>query len=168
MIRPDFREPAGAVFSPCGRFRHLLWRCWDASLPTLGLCCLNPSKAAADREDQSSRKFRGFAERLGCGSYITSNLYDWIATDPKDLKAAGYPVSDQNDSAIGIVAHLAQVFVCAWGAEARGLSRPAEVMKLVRGAGARPMALALTADGIPRHPLMLPYSCTPQPFGGKA
>lgn len=160
----NFREPSGAVFSPCGRFRHLLWRCWDAALPTMGYCCLNPSTAGKDVEDQSSLKFRGFAERNGCGSYITSNLYDFKATDPKDLKAAGYPLSEQADHAIRVAAQLSRIFVVAWGANARGLSRPIEVLALLRSLGVKPFALALTADGIPRHPLMLPYSSELQPF----
>lgn len=165
MLRPDFSQrPAGAVFSPCGDFRPLLWRCWNQTLPTLGFCCLNPSTAGAEREDQSSRKFRGFAERLGFGGYLTSNMYDFIATDPKDLKAAGFPRSDKADFAIELTARLTHTFVCAWGAHARGLSRPAEVLRIVRAAGATPKALAFTADGIPRHPLMLPYTCTLLPF----
>jgi hypothetical protein len=162
MIRPDFSQrPAGAVFSPCGDFRPLLWRCWNQTLPTLGFCCLNPSKAGAEREDQSSRKFRGFAERLGFGSYITCNLYDYIATDPKFLKKVGYRTSEANDAAIRLVAKLAATFICAWGAEARGLARPAAVLQLLHEEGTKPMALALTADGIPRHPLYLPYTCQP-------
>jgi hypothetical protein len=165
VIRPDFaKQPNGAHFSDCGQFRHLLWRCWDPSLPTLGYCCLNPSMAGADREDQSSRKFRGFASLLGYGSYITCNLYDFIATDPKFLKKLGYPTSEANGAAIKLVAKLSAQVICAWGAEARGLARPAAVLKLLRVEGVTPMALKLTDDGIPRHPLYLPYSCTPVPL----
>jgi hypothetical protein len=165
VIRPDFSaQPNGALFSACGQYRPLLWRCWDRSLPTLGFCCLNPSMAGADREDQSSRKFSGFATQLGFGSYITSNLYDFIATDPKFLKKQGYPTSEANDAAIRLVARLSAQVICAWGAEARGLARPAAVLQLLRAEGATPMALKLTDDGIPRHPLYLPYSCTPVPL----
>ena len=149
---------SGALFSACGCFRWLLWRCWDSSLPTLGLCGLNPSTAGADSEDPSSRRFRGFASRLGFGSYITGNLYGWVATDPSDLKAAGYPVGDENDLHLEAIARGAAVFVCCWGRQACGLARPQEVRMLLCRLSVMPMALAINADGTPQHPLRLAYN----------
>lgn len=162
-----------AVFSDCGRFRHILRACWDSSRPTLGWCGLNPSDAGRLGPDgfaigdPSARKMAGFSDRLGFGSLVLANLYPFIATLPSDLKAAGYPRSADADDWIRTMAREAcgQV-VCAWGTNARKLSRPAEVLDLLRAAGARTHALRVTDDGIPWHPLMLPYSCTLQPFGG--
>lgn len=54
--------------------------------------------------------------------------------------------------------------ICAWGAEARGMSRPSEVLSLLRKLGVKPHALARTKDGIPRHPLYLPYTSVPTPL----
>jgi hypothetical protein len=162
-----------AVFSDCGRFRHILRAYWDSSRPTLGWCCLNPSQAGRLGPDgfaigdPSARKMVGFSDRLGFGSLVLANLYDFAATDPDDLKGAGYPRSPNADFWIRKMAQeAAGQVVCAWGTNARKLSRPAEVLALLRAAGACPQALRVTPDGIPWHPLMLPYSCTLQPFGG--
>lgn len=152
--------PRGAVFSECGQFRYVLAREWDAGLPTLGYCALNPSIAGDTDEDQSSMKFRGFAERLGYGGYLTCNLYAWISTDPRGLKAAGYPVGPVND--MHIRRSLAGLdVICAWGGNAAKLSRPRAVLSLLREIGARTLALKINSDGTPAHPLYLP--CTLQP-----
>ena len=163
-----FAQPSGALFSDCRRFRYLLWRRWDASLPLLGWLALNPSAADASDEDQSSRKFRGFAERLGFGGYITANLYAWIDTYPEDLRAAGYLVGDENDAHTETMVRTCDAVICAWGSNARGLARPAEAVSIIRRAGRTPLALKVNRDGTPAHPLMLPYSCKLQPFGGQA
>jgi hypothetical protein len=55
--------------------------------------------------------------------------------------------------------------LCAWGAEARHYPRRVQAVEaILRGAGAQLYALAFTSDGIPRHPLMLPYSCRLMPY----
>lgn len=156
-----------AVFSDCGKFRHILRACWDSSLPALGFCCLNPSTAGrpgrfgrATEGDPSVRKMAGFSERLGYGALVLVNLFDYIATDPKDLKAAGYPRSEDRDHWIRKMAQECDGnVVCAWGANARNLSRPVDVLDMLRSMGVKPKALRLSADGTPWHPLMLPYSC---------
>lgn len=156
-----------AVFSDCGRFRHIIRVNWDAGRPNVAWCCANPSQAGKEVEgvvvsDQSATKMVGFSDRLGYGSYSLVNGFDFIATDPADLKRAGYPRSEEVDEWIAraIQESSDRVVICGWGAIYRGLARPAELLKLIRHHGGRPMALARTADGIPRHPLMLPYTCT--------
>jgi hypothetical protein len=155
-----------AVFSDCGRFRHILRACWDSSRPTLGWICLNPSQAGRPGDDglvvgdPSVRKMANFSADNGYGSLVLANLFDFIATDPRDMKAAGYPRSSDANDWIRTVAWEARGHVvCAWGTNARKLSRPAEVLGLLRAVGARPLALRVTPDGVPWHPLMLPYSC---------
>lgn len=157
----DFPAPGGALFSACGRYRGLLWRRWDTSLPLLGYLALNPSTAGADVEDQSSMKFTGFAERLGYGGYVTANLYAWCATKPADLKAAGYPVGDDNDAHTEAMARACSKVICAWGSNARRLARPAEALAILRRVGRQPYALKLNADGTPAHPLFLAYGLEP-------
>lgn len=149
-----------ARFSPCGRFRLLLWERWAASRPMLVWCLFNPSVAGQDgRTDPTWRKGRGFSERLGYGGQVFCNLFDFVATKPANLRAAGYPCSSGNDWAILEAAGMGDgTVVCAWGALARGLDRPREVVSLLAAAGARPVCLGTTDDGLPRHPLMLPYS----------
>ena len=165
MIRPDLTEPAGAIFSPCGRFRFALWRRWNLNLPVLAFGCLNPSKAGVEIEDPTSLKFRGFAQRLGYGGYATWNLYAFRATDPADLRAAGYPVGEENDAYIEVISLVAGLTVCGWGGNAAKLSRPSEVTSILRRLGVQPHALRVNGDGTPAHPLYLPYTLAPSPWG---
>lgn len=158
---------SGATFSLCGKYRYHLWRVWGTGR-RLVFCMLNPSTAGADVNDQTTLKLNGFTSNFGFDGYHVINPYAYCATDPKDLKRAGYLVGPDNDATIDMVGRMAAEgdwpVVCGWGANARGMSRPAEVMRILRAAGAKTFALAFTADGLPRHPLMLPYSSTLQPF----
>lgn len=154
-----------AEFSPCGRFRGLLWEQWDPSLPMLAWCLCNPSVAGQRNEDGSLkddptwRKGRGFSERNGYGGQVFCNPWDYCATDFADLKRAGYPVSPENDASILRACAMGDgTVVVAWGANGRGLSRPAEVLKLIRSHGYKTRSLGVLADGLPRHPLMLSYA----------
>jgi len=154
-----------AIFSACGQFRHLLIRVWDESLPVLpwGLC--NPSDANAEKDDPTARRVIGFSERLGYGGAVIWNPYDYIATDPKRLRAAGWPVSPDNDRYILQACAMGTgAVIVGWGANLRGLERPRRVLELLRTNGYTPMALGFTADRLPKHPLYLPYEARPVPL----
>jgi hypothetical protein len=159
-----------AVFSECGRFRHSIMQVWDEGLPVAVWCLFNPSIAGRQvdgkvKTDPTWTKGAGFSTRLGYGGQIFVNPYDFAATDPKALKAAGYPISPDNDRHIlDACAKGDGSVICAWGALGRGLSRPTDVLKLIRAAGYRTKALGFTADGLPRHPLMLAYSTPLEDF----
>lgn len=156
-----------AIISECGTFRYWLRRQWDSALPTLAFIMLNPSTADADIDDPTIRKCIGFARRLGFGGIVVVNLFAFRATQPADLKRAGYPAGPENNQYIAMAAGAANQggrVVCAWGVNARKLSRPAEVLESLHRYGVTPHALKLTDDGVPWHPLMLPYSCELQPM----
>jgi len=152
-----------ARFSDCGRFRHSLIVVWELGKPILPWLLFNPSKAGQVTDgvaqlDPTARKGVGFSQRLGFGGMVFVNPYDFISTDPKGLRAAGYPVSPDNDAHILKACAMGDGrVVCGWGALGRGLSRPLETLALIRKAGFKPMALGFTSDGLPRHPLMLGY-----------
>lgn len=148
-----------AVISDCGQFRYILRRSWDISRPALGFVMLNPSTADASEDDPTIRKCIGFAERMGYGAIVVTNLYAFRSTDPRDLKRAGYLRGPECDEWLLRAAREASLTICAWGAHARDLSRPIDVINMLSGEGIRLRALAYTEDGIPRHPLMLPYAC---------
>ena len=152
-----------AKFSDCGKYRYLLWEIWDDTKPVLAWCLFNPSKAGATEGDQMATdqtwiKGIGFSKRLGYGGQVFCNPYAFVSTDPKGLKTAGYPVGPDNDRHILEACEMGDgKVVCAWGALGRKLYRPIEVLALIRHSGFTPMALGFTADGLPRHPLMLGY-----------
>jgi hypothetical protein len=52
---------------------------------------LNPSTADETREDPTVRRCIGFARSLGYGALEVVNLYAYVATDPAELRRAGYP-----------------------------------------------------------------------------
>lgn len=136
-----------AVISPCTKFRYELCRVWDSNLPELLFIMLNPSRADDQQDDPTIRKCIGFATRLGYGSIRVVNLFAYRATDPADLKAAGYLVGDQNDEWIERGVRECDAIAYAWGANARNLSRPAHVMAIVRAHDKQAIALKLTHDG---------------------
>jgi hypothetical protein len=154
-----------AVISDCGAFRYRLTRNWtDDTASVLLFVMLNPSTADADIDDPTIRKCIGFAKRLGYGGIEVVNLYAYRATDPKELKAAGYQLGPDNDRHTMAAIRRAANVALAWGANARGMIRPDIVLRMVREAGVTPMALRRLADWVPEHPLMLPYTCTLQPI----
>jgi hypothetical protein len=148
---------SNALISACGLFRYWLTRTWDPALPVLVFVMLNPSTADARLDDPTIRKCIEFARRMGYGGIVVVNLFAFRATNPKDLKAAGYQVGRDNDQYIKEACQGRDV-VCAWGSNARGLARPSVVLALLRAWGVMPMALRLTDDGVPWHPLMLSYN----------
>lgn len=152
-----------ALFSRCGSFRYRLGRRWGEG-PTATFVMLNPSTADATIDDPTIRRCIGFAQREGFGGLEIVNLYAYRATDPGDLRRAGYPVGPRNDRHIAAAVAQSAVIVLAWGANARSSDRPSAVLKLLSSMGRKPYCLRLTSGGYPEHPLRLPGSCAFQPF----
>ncbi|PIH60098.1 hypothetical protein CS562_09290 [Paenibacillus sp. LK1] len=76
----------GAMFDSERKYRYLLTREWDITLPKLLYIMLNPSTANESSEDQTSRQCLYFANKFQYGSLEVVNLYSLISTDPKRLK----------------------------------------------------------------------------------
>lgn len=164
---PPTHITGSADFSKNGTHRLWLSREWDIEKPTLSFLLCNPSKAGAEENDPTVRKCIGFAWRLGFGSIVIVNAFSFIATYPRDLKSAGYPNHPDNNRRIIQAAYFGTegtILVCAWGTPLRGHPRAAALLKMLREHGHEPHALKLTHDGIPHHPLMLPYELKPFPI----
>ncbi len=158
-LRPDstiVSSPAGAAFSPCRRWRYLLWRRWDASKPVANFLMLNPSTADEVKLDPTCSRARDYAERWGYGALIVTNVFSFRNTDPGQMKAADDPVGPGNDAAIVKAAKESAIVVCAWGNHGAFLGRSARVMALLKKHEISPYALRLNAGGEPAHPLYLP------------
>jgi len=158
----------GAIISPCGQFRYALWRRWAEGGPTLLFVMLNPSTADADVDDATIRRCIRFGERNGFAGIEVVNLFAYRATDPKDLRRAGWPVGPDNDDWIVTSAEQALGSggaVCvAWGAGSAELERPQIVLPMLRAVGAEPMCLGITRSGYPRHPLYVAGNTPLAPF----
>src|SRR6185503_21318596 len=77
---------SGAKFSPCRRWRYLLWRQWDAAKPVANFLMLNPSTADEVKLDPSCTRARRYAEAWGYGGLIVTNVFGFRDTNPLGLK----------------------------------------------------------------------------------
>lgn len=155
---------SGAVFSPCRRWRTLLWRRWDASRPVANFIMLNPSTADELKLDPSCTRARVYAEQWGYGTLVVTNIFSFRDTSPEKMKTAKDPVGPGNNSAIVEAARDADLVVCAWGNHGLFLERSDFVLKLLRKARIRLHALRVTGLGEPAHPLYLPGNLKPYCF----
>lgn len=120
-----------AVLSACGRFRYRLGRQWGEG-GVLLFVMLNPSTADADVDDATIRRCVKFAQAHGFGALEVVNLYAFRATDPKDLRRAGYLAGPENDAHIAAAASECAAICVAWGANAAELERPQIVQMAVK------------------------------------
>lgn len=154
-----------ATFSDCGLYRYRLSRIWSDDL-TPRLACflmLNPSTADAVTPDPTIRKCIGFAKRWGLDGISVVNLFAYRATLPADMRRAADPVGSENDRHVLEAVAAAETVVCAWGPNGTHRGRDRRVLEMIRGI-CRPVALRLTKDGHPWHPLMAAYSWVPVDF----
>jgi hypothetical protein len=149
-----------AVISACGRYRYVLTRQVGPGQRSATFILLNPSTADASNDDPTIRRCIGFARQWGCGRLVVQNLFAFRATDPADLKRAAEPVGTENrawfervleDRGDGPV-------VCGWGVHGEHMGQDQIVLGWLEVLGVQPLALGVTKDGHPRHPLYVPYS----------
>lgn len=161
----DFREgkTVGAIISGCGKYRWVLWRTWDKSLPVLGFGMLNPSTADATISDPTVTRNCERARRLGFGGIIVWNLNAFRATDPKVMKAAGVEsVGPENDDWMWRCLDLCQMTICGWGKDGKHGTRSARVRKLLKHSPYTVHYLKMSeATGEPWHPLYVGYDVQP-------
>jgi hypothetical protein len=156
-----------ALFSPDRRYRYRLGRYWSDG-PEVAFVLLNPSTADETRDDATSRRCIAFARAHGYGGLAVVNLYAYVATDPADMRRAGYPVGPENDLHIEAAVRGCECVVLAWGVHAKHLDRPRKVLELLHEMCIEPHCLRLTASGHPEHPLRLPRGCGLVRYEGKA
>lgn len=160
-FRHDPAERFGAVFSPCGAYRYLLWRLPSPRAAVLGMGMLNPSTADERADDPTVARCRRIAAQAGHANLLVWNLFAYRATAPADLKRAAEPVGPENDAAIALALGLSGRTVLAWGNHASHRGRGDEV--LARLPPNMPVAaLGLTQQGHPRHPLYLATTVRPR------
>lgn len=138
---------------------------------------LNPSTADGEQDDPTIRRCVGFAKRLGFDRLDVINLFAWRATSPADLLKVG-PDSDPcgiaNQDAFHRTLDAAGMVICAWGANGTHLGQNETALGWIadhldiladEGRNVPLLALGLTKDGHPRHPLYLPADAQPMAFG---
>ena len=161
-----------AVFSSCGNYRYVLTRQIGADQRTATFILLNPSTADATRNDPTIRRCIGFARQWGCGRLVVLNLFAVRATKPTDLKRAVDPVGPDNKKWFErmlrfpppTAAFAPGPLICGWGVHGTFRDQDQTVLGWLAALGVQPVALGVTKDGHPRHPLYVPYTVRPRRF----
>lgn len=153
----------GAIFSHCGTWRYWLDRQIDMlGGPVYLFAGVNPSKAGADLDDPTVRKWRGFVTRAGGSGFIAVNPFAFCATEVKELATAPDPIGPDNDRAIVAAIAQADILVPCWGSLDKLPKtlwpRVAAVRDMLLASGKPIKVFGLTASGDPKHPLMLGYA----------
>lgn len=152
---------SGAIISACHTWRYALWRPVLLTGITVAFFGVNPSTAGPTVEDATTRKWRGFAERLGAQRYWAANPFAFRATDVRQLATAADPVGPENASYIGTAIERADLLVPCWGNRAKvpkALRHHLDALAQRLRASGKPVKIfGLTASGDPMHPLMLGY-----------
>lgn len=149
-----------AVFSSDRRYRYVLGRRFverpDAPLRLCVWC--NPSQADEKKDDASIRVGLGFAWRWGDGGILVINVGDIVETDstklPEDPNARLGPLHWEYVVAAlsGQYGMLRMGVMCGWGDIGDGPIAE-QTVAMLRRRDFRPMALGVTKNGNPGHPL---------------
>lgn len=149
-----------------GEYRYLLHRAWSraAGLRRVVWLMLNPSSVDEERDDPTIRRCAGFSRRAGAAGMTVVNLYALRSVHPDQLWTHPDPVGPDTDATLVTVLSAAAAHpwpvICAWGTSARS-DRARAVVDLARAARVSLLALGLTKDGHPRHPLYVPAAAEP-------
>ena len=85
-----------AHLSDCKMYRYMLARQWGGEGLLYAFFGINPSTADAEVDDQTVKKWIGFAERNGGKGFIVGNVFAYRATDVNKLALCPYPVGIEN------------------------------------------------------------------------
>lgn len=159
---------ASAVFDTGGRYRYLLTRVWDPSLPLACWIMLNPSTASATTTDPTLTRVVTFTAQAGCGGLAIVNLFALRSVDPRALAHDKDPVGPYNDLFIRrTIRETTGPLIAAWGAQGTLHDRHTAVLALLQQTGAVPHCYGTTSDTSgyqPRHPLYLRGNTTLTPY----
>ena len=157
-------ETGFAIFSPEKRpvYRYALGRIWGNHGRLINFLMLNPSKATHVDTDPTITRCKTRAQMLGYDGFIVTNLFALRSTDPKGLKKVRDPIGPLNDRNILFAAAECKLVLCGWGLHGAYQDRGSKVLATLRRRFPDKLrALHLTKDGIPGHPLFLPYDLQP-------
>ena len=162
-------QTSTAVFSDCERYRYMLSRTWDESLPALCYLMMNPSTATEVDNDSTIERCQRRAVTLGYGGIVVVNIFPDRETDSRKLKHVDDLIGDRKaaDDAIADAVSRSAMTICGWGAHnAVAGPRADQVCRMLaeRGLTEKLYALKVNGDGSPQHPLYIAYDQIPVPY----
>jgi len=123
---------------------------------------LNPSTADAHDDDPTIRRCLAFARRWGFEAMTVVNLFAWRSSEPQALTAVVDPVGPRAARVLGDAVRSADAVIAAWGNLPPAFRpRAAWVASMLPP---ETLALGLTRQGQPRHPLYVRASTEPVRF----
>lgn len=155
---------SAAVYSKCEAYRYSLTRVWDDTGKRLLYVMLNPSKATERANDPTIERCERRAKALGYGSFRVCNLFALRETDPARLKKAKQPEGPDNTAQLQDAIDWCDDVLCSWGVHGSHLDQARKLQPLFEKAGKPLLALGVTKDGNPRHPLYVSYKTKPEVF----
>jgi len=161
---------AGALLSPCDKYRYFLWRTWREDIAPITFCLINPSTADSKEDDPTLRKCMTYAREWGFGGVQIVNLFAYRTKSPKVLAEAAKRGEDivgpENDGNLRLVLQAPGVVLCGWGnMPSTHVKRTSLALSNLFGApGAQLCCLGVNLDGSPKHPLYLRGDLQPQPY----
>jgi hypothetical protein len=120
-----------ACFSECGKYRYWVSRVWNKDQDIGAFVCLNPSKATSLLSDTTLSNCSNLAVQWGWGGFYLLNIFSYMATNPKKMKAQEDPNGPMNNHAITSISKNAKLVVLAWGNGHKERSK--EVLELLDG-----------------------------------
>ncbi|WP_051421227.1 DUF1643 domain-containing protein [Paenibacillus massiliensis] len=147
-----------AIFDSTRKYRYLLSREWDPSLPKLLYVMLNPSTASDNEEDRTSTQCLYFAKKFGFGALEVVNLFALISKDPEQLQKVEDPIGEENDKYILEAAKRSKTIIVAWGGKHFINQRHTKVARLLTSEGYELSCLGMAKSGHPRHPSRMSHS----------
>lgn len=153
----------GATFSDCGKYRYMLWRIWDNTLPMVMCIGLNPSTANADKDDTTITNLIKLLPEHGYGGFYMMNLFALISSKPEDLRVCPDPVK-ANDTYLYHLSMKCRDVIFCWGSFKQAAYRVKQVVSYFPNA----LCFGKTPKGHPLHPLAatiwMKSKCKLQPF----
>ena len=139
-------------------YRDELRRVWNAGMPLLVVCMLNPSHASHEIDDQTVLALMHFGREWGYGGLLIVNLYSWRSPSPKLMKANDARVGPNNGQALEDAMAYARdnggKLLVAWGADGNFEGRADWfVSRATRIYGLLLVCLGKTRGGDPKHPM---------------
>lgn len=167
----------GAVISPDGMYRYVLWREWsgfgsDVRTDAEGhqqcvFIMFNPSTADAKRDDPTIRQCVRIAAVRRYARIVVVNLFAYRATNPREIiRAAGVNTEGpDNQRHLSSAVHDVRTthVICAWGEHGAHLNQAEQVRGWI-DSKIKLYALGFCKNGQPRHPLYMRTSCILQPM----
>lgn len=154
----------GAEFSTCGKYRYVLWRVWDDSLPYAMCIGLNPSTANSEDDDPTISNLTRILRNNGFGGLYMTNLFAMISANPEDLRQCPDPLKD-NDVWLDKVQRLCHGIIFCWGNFKQAEYRAKKIMNDHRYRNA--LCFGKNKNGSPKHPLYLKNNVKLQLFQHK-